>query len=97
MNVKEALDWLSFCAENDCDDCTNNEKPIEWCSEKMAECVQRVKIALDTPNDVRKVVLCKDCRQRRVEGKHTHYYYCDFMGSMCGDNEYCSFGERREP
>lgn len=41
------------------------------------------------------VVLCKDCKQRRVEGDCTHYYYCDFMGSMCGDNEYCSFGERR--
>ena len=43
------------------------------------------------------VVRCKDCKQRRVEGDCTHYYYCDFMGSMCGDNEYCSFGERREP
>ena len=45
--------------------------------------------------DVVEVVRCKDCKQRRVEGDCTHYYYCDFMGSMCGDNEYCSFGERR--
>lgn len=43
------------------------------------------------------LVRCKDCKQRRVEGDCTHYYYCDFLGSLCGDNEYCSFGERREP
>ena len=49
------------------------------------------------PSNVEVVVRCKDCKQRRVEGDCTHYYYCDFMGSMCGDNEYCSFGERREP
>lgn len=47
--------------------------------------------------DMEPVVRCKDCKQRRVEGDCTRYYYCDFMGSMCGDNEYCSFGERREP
>lgn len=44
--------------------------------------------------DAVEVVRCKDCKQRRVEGDCTHYYYCDFMGSKCGDNEYCSFGER---
>ena len=47
--------------------------------------------------DAVEVVRCKDCKQRRVEGDCTNYYYCDFLGSICGDNEYCSFGERREP
>ena len=41
-------------------------------------------------------IRCKDCKQRRVEGNCTNYYYCDFLGSLCRDNEYCSFGERRE-
>ena len=44
--------------------------------------------------DVEKVVRCKDCIQRKYHG--FGQYYCQRYLFKCKENDYCSYGERKE-
>lgn len=41
------------------------------------------------------VVRCKDCKQRCVYGKDTHFYFCKLHELPVDDADYCSWGEER--
>ena len=42
------------------------------------------------------LVRCKDCKYRYLSGVGKQYYVCDFLDAELKDNDYCSYGERKE-
>ena len=50
--------------------------------------------------DVVPVVRCKDCKHRRDYGDIARGYYCakhpSNCGRLCKDNDFCSYGERKD-
>lgn len=47
--------------------------------------------------DVVEVVRCKDCKHWENRYRYCKRIGVDFLGnSRCGENDYCSYGERRE-
>lgn len=51
MTREEAIKWLKYCAETDCDGCVYEIQPVEWCCEKMAYCVSVLEEALTEPSN----------------------------------------------
>ena len=53
------------------------------------------------PADVAEVVRCKDCKHRIDDKEFQCGHICLKRrangGRFCEDNDYCSYGERREP
>ena len=44
------------------------------------------------------IVRCKECRRRYRSGyRGDEYWVCDFMDAKIKDDDFCSYGERREP
>jgi hypothetical protein len=53
---------------------------------------------VDAPTaDVVEVVRCKDCKLRDTEGCPFMYWYCGILLGCTADNNYCNYGERKEP
>lgn len=50
------------------------------------------------PEDMRRVVLCKDCVHYKPMLKNREKYYCDDMMGLLGmgPEDYCSYGRRRD-
>ena len=50
--------------------------------------------------DAVEVVRCKDCKYRRIDEDYANGHYCvkrpSNGGYFCEDNDFCSYGERRE-
>ena len=49
------------------------------------------------PKNVEVVVRCKDCKHYIVEGITTRYGWCHEYKHSVDEDDYCSYGERREP
>ena len=44
------------------------------------------------------IVRCKECKRRYRSGyRGDEYWVCDFMDAKIKDDDFCSYGERREP
>ncbi len=44
------------------------------------------------------IVRCKECKHRYRSGyRGDEYWVCDFMDAKIKDDDFCSYGERREP
>lgn len=50
------------------------------------------------PADVVEVVRCKDCKccEERRTANYLPFYYCLRIDSSVKDNDYCSYGERKD-
>ena len=48
------------------------------------------------PKNVEVVVRCKDCKHYIVEGITTRYGWCHEYKHSVDEDDYCSYGERRE-
>lgn len=50
------------------------------------------------PDDLRRVVLCKDCVHYKPMHKNREKHYCDNMMGLLGigPGDYCSYGVRRD-
>ena len=59
--------------------------------EELLERVKRIEEKLDTKDIVR----CKDCKHH-TQGSYMGYGYCGFHKCLARENDYCSWGERRE-
>ena len=46
--------------------------------------------------DVVEVVRCKECKSYNTEAYQDGYGYCDGHCSVVQDDDFCSYGERRE-
>ena len=62
-------------------------------AEKMVDNIPKV--------DAVEVVRCKDCKYRyeyatNITGDIKHYYICDFLDAENKDDDYCSYGERKD-
>lgn len=64
---------------------------------RMSEIItEKVKKALDdTTVDVEEVVRCKDCKEfHRSDDKLAQH--CKFYGAMVQEDDFCSYGKRKE-
>lgn len=70
-----------------CRTCKNFKEDM-WC----VECNYELRL----PDNVVKVVRCKDCKHRQEDVGMGDHRWCDIVnGSRCSD-DYCSYGERAE-
>ena len=90
----KAIEWLERCAKSDCDDCKYDAMPIEWCSEKMLECVEAIKAE---PVSAEPFVRCWACKWFfREYTTDADTGMCDVHGQVMRESDYCSWAERRE-
>lgn len=47
--------------------------------------------------DAEEVIRCKDCQYRRENWGMGDSRWCDFHGTETRSDDFCSYGERREP
>ena len=81
--MKEYIEREAVCAA-----CSGGQK-YKLCS---ADC-----ILFDVPAaDVVEVVRCKDCRYTKRASVIEGYYTCGLLKQTVANDDYCSFGERRE-
>ena len=72
-------------------------KDISWQmgSVKRWENIEAIDMAIEALKA--EPILCDECIYQRIGGNTTHYYWCDFWDREVDCNNYCSWGERREP
>jgi hypothetical protein len=60
----------------------------------------RNRIHLEPSADVTKVVRCKDCKYRHPDPDFASKKYCSLRnvngGLFCEDNDFCSYGKRKD-
>lgn len=55
------------------------------------------KMVLEEVKEIMSVVRCKNCKHYIVEGITTQYGWCYEYKHSVDEDDYCSYGERREP
>ena len=98
----DALEWLEHCAKSDCDDCAYGIQSMEWCSEKMLECVEAIKAECVSAervgewehwgspfseDDIINIMVCTNCGMRFVEIKGEIFHYCPNCGAKMKGGE----------
>ena len=43
-----------------------------------------------------RLLLCKNCKHRYMDGEVTHYYWCRLHDRPVDDTDYCAWGEERK-
>ena len=92
-------------------DCGHLRPPTEVCFSELDVCsmIDKAPTVTDAvsltgtmkyltkPHNYCEVVRCKDCAHYIVEGITTQYGWCYEYKHSVDEDDYCSYGERREP
>ena len=75
----------------------NSEKAV--CSGQLATFLEAIMLIMEAPTiDAVPVVRCKDCKYRSYDYDCVGNHLCEKRGNRyyCEDNDFCSYGERRD-
>ena len=72
-------------------------KEIAWRGEQAEIVPMQI---IENPTDIVEVVRCKDCKHLRFDEDYATGRYCALRnangGRFCEDNDFCSYGERKD-
>ena len=81
---------LDFCQYELVDDC------YDWKNDNCDECNIFKAYCEGARRAKKSIVRCKDCRYRNGKVNRKGFEVCDATGMDITDNDYCSYGERKE-
>lgn len=82
---EETFEWCTDCKEYDKDN---------YCCHRWSKMIRNT---VEELKEYSGLVRCKDCKHYIVEGITTQYGWCHEYKHSVNEDDYCSYGERREP